>query len=113
MGIIAAFLGIGGGPLNLSALVLFFSMSLKTAALYSMFIILFAQGANLIRWGVFTGFPEIDINFMIAVIIGSVAGALIGSSLYKKVDSRILKKLYSGVLIFVIIVAAVNLVKYI
>jgi uncharacterized membrane protein YfcA len=78
-----------------------------------MFIILFAQGANLIRWGVFTGFPEVPADLMIAVLIGSVAGALIGASLYKKVNSKILKRLYSGVLLFVIIVAAINLFMYI
>jgi hypothetical protein len=114
LGIVAAFLGIGGGPLNLSALILFFSMNLKTAALYSMFIILFAQGANLIRWGVFSagGFPEVPAELMTVVVIGSVAGALVGAALYKKVNSAILKKLYSGVLIFVIVLAAVNLIGY-
>jgi len=113
LGMIAAFLGIGGGPLNLSALVLFLSMNLKTAALYSMFIILFAQGANLIRWGV-AGFPaDVPVDFLIAVLIGSVAGALIGAALYKKVNSAILKKLYAGVLLFVIIVTVVNLIAYI
>jgi len=111
LGAIAAFLGIGGGPLNLSALILFFSMNLKSAALYSMFIILFAQGANLIRWGVFTaeGFPKVPINSLIAVIVGSIAGALIGAAIYKKLNSKASKRLYAGVLIFIITATIVNL----
>jgi uncharacterized membrane protein YfcA len=113
LGIIAAFLGIGGGPLNLSALGFFLSMNLKTAALYSMFIILFAQGANLLNWGIFGGFPAVPVELLVIVLAGSVAGALVGASLYKKVNSAILKRLYSGVLLFVIVITAINLVMYI
>ena len=119
LGMTAAFLGIGGGPLNLSALGFFAGMNLTTAALYSIFVITFAQGANLIRWGVFsaTGFPDVDPFLLVAVLVGSVAGALIGSALYKKAKAAkegnaVLKKLYSGVLIFVIVVTAINLVMY-
>ena len=119
LGMTAAFLGIGGGPLNLSALGFFAGMNLATAALYSIFVITFAQGANLIRWGVFSadGFPAVDPALLIAVLVGSVVGALIGSSLYKKVKgtekgNSILKKMYSAVLIFVIIATVINLVMY-
>lgn len=43
LGIMSSFLGIGGGPINLAVLYFFFSMDTKTAALNSLYIILFSQ----------------------------------------------------------------------
>jgi len=110
LGMIAAFLGIGGGPLNLSSLNFFFSMDLKVAALYSLFVIMFAQGANLGSWWFRDGgWPNVEPHLIIAVVVGSVLGAIIGATLYKKMDAKALKKIYSGVLIFVILISIVNL----
>ena len=112
LGMIAAFLGIGGGPLNLSSLSFFASMNIKVAALYSIFIITFAQGANLTRWAFLTeaGWPDVSFYLIIAVVSGSIIGAFIGAGMYKKVDRRFLKMSYCGVLIFVILITTVNLV---
>lgn len=43
LGIMSSFLGIGGGPINLVVLYYFFSMSTKTAAQNSLYIILVSQ----------------------------------------------------------------------
>lgn len=48
LGVVSAFLGIGGGPLNVALLFFFFSMEAKEAAKNSIFIILFSQTASLI-----------------------------------------------------------------
>ena len=48
LGSVASFLGIGGGPINLAVLYLFFSMDSKTAALNSIYIIFFSQATTLI-----------------------------------------------------------------
>jgi hypothetical protein len=118
LGLMAAFLGIGGGPLNVSALEYFAGMPIKAAALYSLFIIIFAQGANLIRWAALGGgWPlahgeltlEVTLILLAATVAGSIAGALLGGVWYKKVSGTMLKKLYCGVLIFVIAVSAWNL----
>ena len=133
LGMIAAFLGIGGGPLNLSALMLFAGMPLKAAALYSVFIILFAQGANLINWAIpspwHTGtwplnylsfswvsdaqpFPAVSIAIIATVVTASIIGAIIGATLYKKLNNSSLKKIYCSVLIFVLLVSVWNLIAY-
>ena len=46
---LSAFLGIGGGPINLAILSFCFSMDSKTAALNSLYIILFSQAASFIN----------------------------------------------------------------
>jgi len=108
-GIFAAFLGIGGGPLNLAALTLFLSMELKTAALYSIFIIFFSQSANLIHWVVFSGLPDLSPFIFLLVMISGIAGAIVGSWLYKKVDNTKIKRLYTAVMIYVLLISTINL----
>ena len=48
LGFIASFLGIGGGPINVAVLALFFSMNVKESAVYSVAIIFFSQLSKLI-----------------------------------------------------------------
>ena len=49
LGIFSSFLGIGGGPINLVVLFIFFSMDTKTAAENSLYIILFSQAASTLK----------------------------------------------------------------
>jgi len=130
LGAIAAFLGIGGGPLNLSALNYFTGMPLKTAALYSIFIIMFAQGASLLNWAIPTFWNTgtwplagtergyVTIYIMLAVIIGSIIGAFIGASWYGRLKNHpkgnsVLKIVYCVILIFVMLVSVWNLFMYV
>src|SRR5699024_9365796 len=48
LGVLAAFLGIGGGPFNVAILALCFSMNAKESALNSIFIIFFSQLSALV-----------------------------------------------------------------
>ena len=48
LGMMSAFLGIGGGPINLVVLFFFFSMDTKTAAQNSLYIILISQFVSLL-----------------------------------------------------------------
>ena len=127
LGVFAVFLGIGGGPLNLFALTFFAALPLKIAALYSIFIIMFAQGTSLLRWAIPfepwggggwpLGHEKVAIYLIVTVVIASVAGALIGSGWYNKIKNNpkgnsILKKVYCGVLIFVILISAWNLYSF-
>ena len=51
LGVMSSFLGIGGGPINLVVLYFFFSMTTKTAAQNSLYIILFSQATSFLsRW---------------------------------------------------------------
>ena len=123
LGMIAAFLGIGGGPLNLSSLNFFAGISLQSAAIYSVFIIMFTQGANLLRWGIqgllgyygTWGWPAVTVYLILAVVIGSTIGSLVGTGIYARIKAsekinseNVLRWVYIGVLIFVMILTAVN-----
>ena len=123
LGMIAAFLGIGGGPLNLSSLNFFAGIGLQSAAVYSVFIIMFTQSANLLRWGIqgllgyygTWGWPAVAVYLILAVVIGSTVGSLVGTGIYGKIKAsekinseNVLRWVYIGVLILVIILTAVN-----
>ena len=84
LGTAASFLGIGGGPINVAFLTLFFSFSMKDAAVYSVAVIFFSQCSNLITTGVTTGFQGYDLKILLIVIPCAVAGGFIGSVLNRR-----------------------------
>ena len=87
MGALSAFLGIGGGPINLVVLGYCFSMDSKTAAVISLYIILFSQLASLLAAlisGV-PGFPPMALALMVA---GGIGGGIAGRALNRKMDNQ-------------------------
>lgn len=48
LGMISAFLGVGGGPFNVAFLCLFFGMDMKNASVHSLAIIIFSQLSKLV-----------------------------------------------------------------
>src|SRR5690625_3707408 len=81
LGIIAAFLGIGGGPFNVAVLTLGFSMNAKDASINSLFIIFFSQISSLITTQVTTGFGQFNLELLPYIIFGGIVGGLVGSYL--------------------------------
>ncbi len=108
LGVSGAFLGIGGGPINLVVLYYFFSMTPKMAAYCSVFIIMLSQSGSLIV-SVAGGAPEFDIATMIAMVIGGVAGGFIGSHLDKYIDDDKTQKLFSVVMIAIVVLSGYNI----
>ena len=78
LGLLSAFLGIGGGPINLAVLSFFFSMDSKTAALNSLYIILYSQAASFLNTLVRGTVPEFDWLVLIAMCVGGVLGGMLG-----------------------------------
>lgn len=105
LGFIASFLGVGGGPINVAFLVLFFSMTVKESAVYSVGIIFFSQLSKLITTGVTHSVPQVDIVTIIAAIACAVLGGIIGAKANKKFDEKVVKT------IFTIVVSAVAIVN--
>ena len=52
LGVCSTFLGIGGGPINVAVLLLFFGMSMKQAAINSLITIIFSQMAKIVMAGI-------------------------------------------------------------
>ena len=107
LGAIAAFLGIGGGPINVAVICMFLAVDIKEAAVVSILIILFSQGAKLLTIGVTTGFSiYTDLYKLFYMIPGGIAGGFLGSELNRKLDKRVIHGIYD---IIVAIIIALNI----
>lgn len=105
LGFIASFLGVGGGPINVAFLVLFFSMSMKDAAVYSVGTIFFSQLSKLVTMAIGKTVPPVSMITLAAAIICAVAGGIIGAKMNKKCSENRIKTIFTTV---VAAVAAVN-----
>src|SRR5690625_4814534 len=104
LGMIAAFLGIGGGPFNVAILTLGFSMNAKDASINSLFIILFSQISSLITTQVTTGFGQFNLELLPYIALGGVIGGFIGSILLNKINSKNVENIFTtGVMIIMLI----------
>lgn len=116
LGIFSTFLGIGGGPINVAVLLLFFAMEMKDAAINSLITIIFSQTSKLIL-NIFDGtfvtlfnlssLPVPDNKWWIFILIlvpTSIIGGLIGTHLNKKMSNKAVSNLFIGVTIFIIFI---------
>lgn len=106
LGFTASFLGVGGGPINVAFLVLFFSMTVKEAAVYSVGTIFFSQLSKLITLGVTHTIPEFDILTLTVAIICAISGGILGAKMNKKGNEKVIKA------VFTTVVAAIALVNF-
>ena len=113
LGGLAAFLGIGGGPINLAVLYFFFSMNPKKAALNSIYIIFFSQLTSLIFTVARGLVPQFDISILFVMIFGGIAGGLAGSMISKKLSHKGVDTLFCGVMIVIIGICMYNFFRYI
>ena len=105
LGFIASFLGVGGGPINVAFLVLFFSMSMKEAAVYSVGTIFFSQLSKLITMAVKGSVPAVSPSVLIVAVVCAVAGGIIGAKMNKKCNEKVIKTVFT---VLVAAIAAVN-----
>lgn len=85
LGGLSSFLGIAGGALNMMALFYFFHFTPKHAAVNSLFIILFSQGASLLLMAGSSSVPAFD-GVLVALV---VAGGLLGGFLGQRISRRL------------------------
>lgn len=88
LGIIASFLGIGGGPLNVAILCMFLGMDSKEAAVNSIFIILFSQFSKLIAITAQEGLGNYSLNMLLFMIPAGIIGGLLGSFFHDKISHK-------------------------
>ncbi len=108
LGGISAFLGIGGGPINIAILNYFFSSSPKVTAKRSIFIILLSQISSLATT-MLSGVPE-NVNYfaLTFMCIGGCSGAIVGGKLSKKLSEQQVDDFFTDVLVAIIILNAYN-----
>lgn len=112
LGILSSFLGIGGGPINLVLLFYFFSMSTKTAAENSLYIIFFSQIASLLQSMMTGSVPVFSVTILIIMVAGGILGGIFGRALNKKVEEETVDRLFIGLMVMMILINIYNIYKF-
>ncbi|MEG0684290.1 MAG: sulfite exporter TauE/SafE family protein [Coprobacillus sp.] len=104
LGIISSFLGIGGGPINVAVFVMFFSIDIKRATVFSLATILFSQISKLMTIFLTTGFQSYDCEILLWVIPTAILGGMIGSYFNKISSEKVIKRVFSITVTFIIFI---------
>lgn len=113
LGILSAFLGIGGGPMNIALLYWMFSMDSKTAAKNSLYIILVSQFTSLLSTFWNKTVPDFQVSVLVLMIVGGIVGGIIGSNLSMKLRTVQVEKVFTILLFIIIGINLYNLVRFI
>lgn len=117
LGVCSTFLGIGGGPINVAVLLLFFGMSMKQAAINSLITIIFSQMAKIVMAGIDGTFVTLftieqlpttaDQSwwiFLIILVPISIIGSLLGTWFNKKMSNKGVQIVYMATTVAIIII---------
>lgn len=111
LGAISAFLGIGGGPINVAAFTILFSMTANEAARNSILVIFFSQGSKIISIAVTTGFSSYNLDMLPYMLVGGVLGGIIGYKINKAVSEKSIIKIFNSVTLSIILLNLYNIFK--
>ncbi|MDE5996482.1 MAG: sulfite exporter TauE/SafE family protein [Eubacterium sp.] len=106
LGLLSSFLGVGGGPMNVAFLILFFSMTSKESAVYSVGVIFFSQLSKLITMVSTNSIPEFNYITLILAIATAIIGGILGARMNKRSNEKTIKTVFT---IVVACVAGINL----
>lgn len=109
LGLTSAFLGIGGGPINLVVLSYFFSMKTKIAAANSIYIIMFSQITSFFSTIIGGNIPAFSRGTLIVMILGGSIGGLVGSKINKSISTKKVDKLF---IYLILIIIAINIYNF-
>lgn len=114
LGFLSSFLGIGGGPFNIMFLYLFFTMNTKEAAQNSLYIILFSQLTSILSSILnFETLEDINIIFLIVMVLAGILGGIIGRIIYKKIDANKITALFITLLFVIMSISIYNFIRFI
>lgn len=111
LGVISSFLDIGGGPLNVSVMIFFFSIAAKDSAIYSVILIIFAQCAKMVSFFITNGFNGYNLHVMPYMIIGGILGGYFGAALNKKLSEKTIVNIFNIIQVVVIITCLLNVIR--
>ncbi len=112
LGILSSFLGIGGGPINLVVLFFFFSMSTKTAAENSLYIIFFSQIASLVSSLLTGSVPEFQISMLVLMAAGGIGGGIAGRVINKRLTDRLVNRLFIVLMVVILFINIYNIYRF-
>ena len=108
LGTISSFLSIGGGPVNVCVLTLFFSMNTKEATVNSIITILFSQMPKIFTSidNVFAG--HYDLTMLPVMVTGGILGGIIGSNLNKNMSNEFIVRVLNMVILSLVLLNIYN-----
>lgn len=112
LGFFSAFLGIGGGPINLMVLSYFFSMDTKEAAINSLFVILVSQIFSLMQTVLTRNIPEMELLFLILMVVGGILGGRVGSKINRKIEAKQVNHLFEGLMVLIMLICVYNMYRF-
>jgi len=112
LGVMSAFLGIGGGPINLCVLYYFFSMDTKKAAANSLYVILFSQAASALSTVVQGKIPAFSWAMLLWMVMGGVLGGILGHKLNEKLSVKQVDRLFVSLLAVIICICIYNAARF-
>lgn len=112
LGMLGAFLGIGGGPFNVAALCFFFSMPTKRATQNSLFIVLFSQLTSTLKTVLFDGVPVFQMTVLLGMVLLGIAGSELGCRINKKINNRQATVCLEGAMVLIMVISVFNIVKF-
>jgi uncharacterized membrane protein YfcA len=112
LGLVSAFLGIGGGPINIMVISYFLGMDSKTTVLHSLYTIFLSQTAGFL-FSVLSGniYPQ-NSFITTSMITGGILGGLLGSHIVKKMRNEETDRFFYFVLLMVMILSAYNIIRF-
>lgn len=111
LGMISSFLSIGGGPINICVLTIFFSMSIKETAINSIVTILFAQASKLITIFTTGGLSSYNLEVLPLMILGGILGGILGSRLNKTLSNKKIEQVFNVVVVGLIVLNIYNVIE--
>ena len=112
LGMLGAFMGIGGGPFNVAALCFFFSMPTKRATQNSLFIVLFSQLTSTLKTVLFDGVPAFRVTVLLGMVLLGIAGSELGCRINKKINNRQATVCLEGAMVLIMVISVFNIVKF-
>ncbi len=109
LGLFAAFLGIGGGPLNMMILTGFYGMTHKEGALYSLFIIVFSQTAGILT-ALISGSTLPALLMIFIACAAGISGGVIGRKIAGLTKNDFVRTLYNIAVVFILLLCAMNII---
>lgn len=112
LGLISAFLGIGGGPINLMALSVLYSMNMKDAAQNSLMVIFLSQSASLLSTLITRSVPDFSLFMLILMAACGILGGVIGRIFNRKLTSNQVRTIYLFAIVLIILLSIRNFIYY-
>ena len=112
LGSISIFLGIGGGPLNVSLLVIFFGYTMKQASVYSIATVFFSQITKIITILIGQQYAEFDLSLVPWLILVGIIGGYYGTQVNQRISNATIGKIYNIFMVAMCGLTVFNIMRF-